>query len=687
MAFLEKSVSLRNFGTYVRYAKSKHVLAVFDSCFAGTIFSVARSRTPPAITRVTTEPVRQFLTSGDAGQEVSDDGRFARIFIEALEGRRRADANGDGYLTGTEIGEHLTYEIANLSHNAQTPKYGKLLSDRYNKGDFVFVLPGTTTNQHGSFTNPTNPDHTAWQAIQNSTNPVDFQTFLSAFSNSSLVPFAKARLQALQKNTEVSSAHPTSLDVSGLTPVEKLDMSGLNLIDQKEISSPADIHEVQRLLLELGYSPGPSDGVLGPKTREAVMRFQRQEGLPVNGRLSNVVLKQLRKGYAQKAAIRAFPGPDPGIQTTPAVGVYFRPGQTFRDCDICPEMVVIPPGSFKMGSEDGNPSEKPAHRVNIGYSFAVGKYEVTQIEWRTVMGYNPSQFQGDRYPIEKVSWVDAKDFISKLSEMTGQTYRLLSEAEWEYVARAGTRTQFSCGDAENCLLSTAVYKANSQRRTEEVGSKSANAFGLYDLYGNVWEWTEDCWNGSYLNAPTDGGANYTGHCPYRVDRGGAWSSRSEDLRSAARIGRGTGDLGSHLGFRVARTLQPTEVKIPPNPQGTIKLGANPTQQAVDKNQAVEWDQQTNKGRSARIVIRAKSDSWVQVRDDADRRLLVTRLLRAGDTYIVPDRKGLSLLTGNARALEILVDGQVVGPIGEEGAVRLNFTLDAEKLVSGTAVID
>ncbi len=146
VAFLSSAILLRDFGKFSRYAESKHVLAVFDSCFAGTIFNVARSRTPPAITRITTEPVRQFLSSGDAGQEVSDDGRFARVFIEALEGRRRADANGDGYLTGTEIGEHLTYEIANLSGNAQTPKYGKLLSDQFNKGDFVFVLPHSTLN-------------------------------------------------------------------------------------------------------------------------------------------------------------------------------------------------------------------------------------------------------------------------------------------------------------------------------------------------------------------------------------------------------------------------------------------------------------------------------------------------------------------------------------------------------------
>ncbi len=116
-AFLRSALSLRDFGTFVRYAESKHVFTVFDSCFAGTIFNVARSGTPPAITRVTTEPVRQFLSSGDAGQQVSDDGTFARLFVEALDGRSRADANGDGYLTGSEIGAHVTYRLSNATNN------------------------------------------------------------------------------------------------------------------------------------------------------------------------------------------------------------------------------------------------------------------------------------------------------------------------------------------------------------------------------------------------------------------------------------------------------------------------------------------------------------------------------------------------------------------------------------------
>ncbi|MFT4719643.1 MAG: TPR repeat protein [Candidatus Azotimanducaceae bacterium] len=137
--FRRKSLSLRRFGDFIRLADSKHVYTVFDSCFAGTVFNVARSSAPPAITRVTAEPVRQFLTSGDAGQQVSDDGAFASLFVEALMGRRRADLNADGYLTAEELGGFLTTEVSNISNNTQVPRHGKLRDSKYNRGDFVFL--------------------------------------------------------------------------------------------------------------------------------------------------------------------------------------------------------------------------------------------------------------------------------------------------------------------------------------------------------------------------------------------------------------------------------------------------------------------------------------------------------------------------------------------------------------------
>jgi formylglycine-generating enzyme required for sulfatase activity len=245
-------------------------------------------------------------------------------------------------------------------------------------------------------------------------------------------------------------------------------------------------------------------------------------------------------------------------------GKTLRNGDIFKDCADCPEMVVIPAGSFRMGDLNGGGAddEKPVHRVTIPRPFAVGKYEVTQAEWRAVMGSNPSHFKGDRNPVEQVSWDDAQDFVRRLGTKTGKQYRLLTEAEWEYAARAGTGTKWSCGNTEGCLGSVAWYAGNSGSKTHPVGEKThpvgekgANGFGLYDMHGNVWELVEDCWHDSYRGAPSGGDAWTTGgNCRVRVLRGGSWVSDPGDLRSAVRVGITTGNRYDYVGFRVARTL-------------------------------------------------------------------------------------------------------------------------------------
>ena len=221
------------------------------------------------------------------------------------------------------------------------------------------------------------------------------------------------------------------------------------------------------------------------------------------------------------------------------------PGTVFKDCPECPEMVVIPAGSFKMGDID----EKPVHRVTIPRPFAVGKYEVTQAEWRALMGSNPSRFKGGRNPVEQVGWNDAQDFVRRLSTKTGKQYRLLTEAEWEYAARAGTATKYFWGNSFD------TSRANNGDETVPVGRYAPNSFGLHDMHGNVWEWVEDCWHGSYSGAPTNGSAwTSGGNCRVRVLRGGSWLITPRPLRSANRLWL-TSDLRfSYFGFRIARTL-------------------------------------------------------------------------------------------------------------------------------------
>jgi formylglycine-generating enzyme required for sulfatase activity len=236
-----------------------------------------------------------------------------------------------------------------------------------------------------------------------------------------------------------------------------------------------------------------------------------------------------------------------------------EPGAVFKDCETCPEMVVIPAGSFKMGdlSGKGDSDEKPVHEVKIGYSFAVGKYEVTQAEWEAVMGMNPSVFKGARRPVEEVNWNNAKAFVKKLSVQTGKEYRLLSESEWEYMARVGSTTKYPWGDEiDKSKAKYGVYAGpKSEKSTVKVGTYSANAFGVYDTAGNVWEWVEDCYHKNYKDAPSDGSAwTAGGDCEFRVLRGGSWFNGPRNLRSAIRSGGYAALRSGNYGFRIARTL-------------------------------------------------------------------------------------------------------------------------------------
>jgi formylglycine-generating enzyme required for sulfatase activity len=217
------------------------------------------------------------------------------------------------------------------------------------------------------------------------------------------------------------------------------------------------------------------------------------------------------------------------------------------------DMVGIPAGTFQMGSpssEDGRSSDEgPVHAVSLD-GFSMGKTEVTQAQYEALMGTNPSYFKGAQNPVEQVSWNDATAFCGKLSEKTGKTYTLPTEAQWEYACRAGSTTRFSFGDSDSALGGYAWYEGNSSKQTHLVGQKTANAFGLFDMLGNVWEWCSD-WHGEsyYASSP---GQNPPGPSSgeKRVLRGGSWDNVPSFCRSANRDGYDpTGTLNG-LGFRV-----------------------------------------------------------------------------------------------------------------------------------------
>lgn len=233
---------------------------------------------------------------------------------------------------------------------------------------------------------------------------------------------------------------------------------------------------------------------------------------------------------------------------------------TFRDCPECPLMVTISAGTFTMGSTQ-RPDEQPVREVNIGQDFALGVYPVTVGEWRYCVDaggcrFQPDSAQADNLPVSGVSWDDTQDYINWLNGVTQGGYRLPSEAEWEYAARAGTTTDFWWGDEAGDGLANCQNCGSrwDDEQPSPVGSFQANPWGLYDIHGNVWEWVEDCWQNHYRNAPADGSAYSERFCIEGVQRGGTYRLDSEYMRTSRRF-RYDRDVRFVLnGFRVAKTL-------------------------------------------------------------------------------------------------------------------------------------
>jgi formylglycine-generating enzyme required for sulfatase activity len=264
-------------------------------------------------------------------------------------------------------------------------------------------------------------------------------------------------------------------------------------------------------------------------------------------------------------------------QARPSSAVHDRPmnpKDIFRDCDLCPEMIVIPSGSFLMGSPDDENSrsldEGPQYKISIAQPFAVGRFAITFDEWDACAadggcnGYRPSDegWGRGRRPVINVSWRDVKEYVEWLSRKTGTRYRLLSEAEREYVTRAGTSTPFwwGPGASTNYANYDGNYtygnksKGRYEQKTVPVDSFKPNPWEIYQVHGNVWEWVEDCWHAPSQRTSSDGAAWTTDNCTERIRRGGSWRNNPQFLRAAVRGPSPPDARNNNIGFRVARTL-------------------------------------------------------------------------------------------------------------------------------------
>ncbi len=458
--FRRKALPMTQVLAWAKDMEAKHVLFVFDSCFSGSVF---KSRSMPKdkdryIRKVTAEPVRQFITAGSANEEVPAKSTFTPAFVAAIRGE--GDLNNDGYITGSELGVHLSQLVPQFVE--QNPQYGKIREYELSRGDFVFFSQQTREPE----------------------------------------PVPEKRLSAVE-----------------FPPLAEL---------------PADTIEVM-----VWQSSEKGDSLT--EYRGYLKRYPA--GLFATIALARI--ENLEKAVADR--------------------IVASKKQQFR-LRFEPEMVLIPSGRLVMGSTNGADNERPVHTVEIS-GFEISKYEITFDEFDEFTQATVRENRDDggwgrgNRPVVNVPWEMAQEYVQWLSSRTDKKYRLPIEAEWEYAARAGSQEDYSFGSETDSLCDYAnmTFKSTvcqeEHKYTAPVGSFLANNWGLHDMHGNVWEWTEDCWHQDYSDAPGIAQAwTQSGECDQRVVRGGAWYSDVAQLRSAARNKNRAVSSNDSTGFRVVRML-------------------------------------------------------------------------------------------------------------------------------------
>lgn len=390
-----------------------------------------------------------------------------------------------------------------------------------------------------------------WESIKNSTHAEDYEAYLKAYPDGRFAPLAKARAARYAKPASKTAEQPP-------LPIEEMDI-------QYEVVTNANVRKQPSSRAErVGeLSRGDRVHVTGRTEDKNWYRVELAEG--ATGFVYGELLREPVAAPApapkpEPAVARPAPPPPP---TATAVVAHRTGGAS--DCDNCPEMVVLQPGSFSMGDDRGDRSEKPAHRVTIRKPFAIGKYEVTLAQWNAcvaagacrAMADTSTAGLSDMSPARDLSWNDAQRYVRWLSKLTGQRYRLPTEAEWEYAARAGTTSRYWWGQKmesgkANCKDCGGEWNNDVPAK---VDAFPANPFGIYGMNGGVWEWVEDCWHKSYHGAPSDGSAWTSPNCRENVIRGGSWRNDSTYAHSASRFRYDTGVRYILNGFRVAKSLQ------------------------------------------------------------------------------------------------------------------------------------
>jgi formylglycine-generating enzyme required for sulfatase activity len=521
-------------------AKAAFALVMVDACRDNPIQSNGRSVGGTRGLSPIDPPKGQMVVfSASKGQQALDklneadtnpNGVFTREFIKRMKqpGLRVEDMV-------REVQDAVETLARTVSHDQRPAMYSEA------RGNFYFFGPTTVQVQgqaSDSAAQALDPEAQTWAVAERAGSAAAYQAYLDAYPRGRYAVAAKIALAATKPATK-----PLSISLPAATAgLRGSDDPDTALWKAVEGGNAADDYSVYLKQY--------------PKGKYVALARQRLKKLDDDARAKVQEEEQARQqqlAQAQRDQVAAAAREQARLEEVKRFEAEMRPGRVFKDCSDCAEMVVLPAGSFEMG-ENG-----ATHHVTL-QSFAIGKFEVTQGQWQAVMGGNPSFFKacGEHCPVETVSWDDVQVFIRKLNAMTGKSYRLPSEAEWEFSCRAGVRQEYCGSDSLDSVAwygNSGIQGGNSRQTTHPVMGKRANAWGLYDMSGNGSELTQDYYHDSYVGAPSDGSAWVSGgDQKHRVHRGGSWFDAPAVLPSAFRRAISPDDRTYGIGFRLARTL-------------------------------------------------------------------------------------------------------------------------------------
>jgi formylglycine-generating enzyme required for sulfatase activity len=553
--FRRVSMSMKRIEEYSVNIDARHVLFLFDSCFSGSLFAISRA-VPEHINYKTGKPVRQYITSGSSDETVPDVSIFRSQFVEALNGE--GDVNGDGYVTGTELGEFLQESVVNYSRGSQHPQYGKIRHPRLDKGDFVFLAGGSVlTEQQALATAQSKRAETGSLSV--TTSPTGADILIDGiWEGVSPLNLASLRTGVIVVQGEKKGYDPESKKLR----IRKDRNSKLTLVLDKRVEKGT-----------LTIEPSPADA------RIRVLNIGPAYIAGMALKAGSYKIEVSREGYRTKEqTIDLSAGEDVQIaislEKNKAKGS--QPGDNMvKDPTTGMEFVFVKGGCYQMGSppnEKDHQSDEAQHTVCVD-DFWMSKYEVTNRQYRRYRsGHDSGAYKGKTLndadqPVVQVSWEEASAYATWLSGKSNKKLSLPTEAQWEYAARGGTTAARYWGDSPDSACGYANVHDQTSKRvnkfdlemhncddgyagTAPVGRFRPNAYGLHDMLGNVWEWCSDWYAKDYYASSPRNNPQGASSGSYRVLRGGSWNFYPRYVRSAFRHCLEPGFRNYLLGFRL-----------------------------------------------------------------------------------------------------------------------------------------